>query len=108
MSSWQWPQPAPEMPLMCITGEALMLSPGHMNKSISNSHINQIPDFPLPAGCIAALLYMHGVKGHTDHGPSVPHTVTWMNPPNNMALKKLVTEAYGIHPSTQRQAQTIL
>lgn len=43
-----------------------------------------------------------------DHGPSVPHTVTWMNPLNGMELKEQVTEAYSIHPSTQRQTLTIM
>lgn len=74
-------QPAPEMPLVCITGEALKLSPGHTYKSISSGRISQTLELPLPAGCIAVLLHMRGVKGHTDCGPSVPHTVDYMDEP---------------------------
>lgn len=95
--------PNPEAQLRCITGEALTLSPGHTKKSISNGRTNQTLELLLPAGCISALLHGYGLTGHTDHGPAVPHTATWVSPPNSAALKKLVTEACGIHPSTQKQ-----
>lgn len=75
---------------------------------VGNGRINQKLGLLLPVGCITVLLHVQGLKGHIDHEPSVSYTVTWMNTPSSMALKKPVTEACGIHPSTQRQAQTIM
>lgn len=88
-SGWPWPHPAPEGQLMGIT--KAVLQDTRTNPTTVMLTINLNTCYPYAWA---------GMSDNSDHGPSVPHTATWMNPLNSI-------EAYSIHPSTQRQTLTI-